>query len=120
MESRIVLDINVTAPVFNLIDIFGSRVNLAEYKGKRVFIAFFRHAGCPFCNLRVHVLQKKYDVLKAKNMEMIFFFESTEKVLLSSTFHSEVSPIPLIADPEKSGTKPMVSNILRPSRHSAI
>lgn len=32
---------------------------------------------------------------------MIFFFESKEKVLLNSIFHKEVSPIPLIADPEK-------------------
>jgi hypothetical protein len=32
---------------------------------------------------------------------MIFFFESKERVLLGSMFHKEVSPIPLIADPEK-------------------
>jgi peroxiredoxin len=32
---------------------------------------------------------------------MIFFFESKEKVLLNSIFHKEVSPIPLISDPEK-------------------
>jgi len=66
-----------------------------------MFIGFFRHAGCPFCNLRVHALQKEYDKLKAKNLEMIFFFESKERVLLSSTFHQEISPIPLISDPEK-------------------
>lgn len=34
-------------------------------------------------------------------MDMIFFFESNEKVLLSSTFHQEISPIPLISDPDK-------------------
>lgn len=32
---------------------------------------------------------------------MIFFFESKESVLLRSSFHQEVSPIPLISDPEK-------------------
>ena len=32
---------------------------------------------------------------------MIFFFESKKELLLSSHFHSEISPIPLISDPEK-------------------
>ena len=39
--------------------------------------------------------------MKAKGLEMIFFFESKETVLKRSTFHQEVSPIPLISDPEK-------------------
>lgn len=75
--------------------------DLNEYKEKRVLIAFFRHAGCPFCNLRVHNLTKAYQELKHKGLEMIFFFESKEQVLLRSIFHKEVSPIPLISDPEK-------------------
>jgi peroxiredoxin len=101
INSRITLDLNVTAPVFNLKDIFGRQIDLENYRGKKTFIAFFRHAGCPFCNLRVHALQKEYLALKDKNLEMIFFFESTERLLLSSLFHKEISPIPLIADPEK-------------------
>ncbi len=100
-SGRVTLDINVGAPTFELNDIFGRKINLQDYKGKRVFIGFFRHAGCPFCNLRVHALQKKQLELKALNLEMIFFFESKERVLLGSMFHKEVSPIPLIADPEK-------------------
>ena len=101
MEKPVTLDINVTAPTFELKDIFDRNINLKDYKGKKVFIAFFRHAGCPFCNIRVHFLKKNYEALKAKNLEMIFFFESKEKTLLNSIFHKEISPIPLIADPEK-------------------
>lgn len=101
IKNRITLDLNVSAPIFNLKDIFGRSINLEDYRGKKVFIAFFRHAGCPFCNLRVHFLQKKYEELKAKNLEMIFFFESPERVLLNSTFHREISPIPLLSDAEK-------------------
>ena len=99
--SRALLDLNVTAPTFNLKDVFGRMINLPSYRGNKVFIAFFRHAGCPFCNLRVHALQKVYEDLKARNLEMIFFFESKERVLLSSLFHEGISPIPLISDPEK-------------------
>ncbi len=92
---------NVTAPVFKLKDVFGREIDLNSYMDKRVLLAFFRHAGCPFCNLRVHNLTKVYEEFKAKGLEMIFFFESKEKVILRSTFHQEVSPIPLISDPEK-------------------
>lgn len=89
------------APLFNREDIFGRQINLEDYKDKKLLIGFFRHAGCPFCNLRVHALTKVHEKLKAKGLEMIFFFESKESVLLRSSFHQEVSPIPLISDPEK-------------------
>jgi thioredoxin-dependent peroxiredoxin len=92
---------NVIAPTFKLKDIFGRMIDMEEYKDKKVFLGFFRHAGCPFCNIRVHTLTKVHEELKAKGLEMIFFFESKENVLLRSTFHKEVSPIPLISDPEK-------------------
>ncbi|MEK6480348.1 redoxin domain-containing protein [Catalinimonas sp. 4WD22] len=95
------LDVNVSAPLIQSEDIFGRKIDLNTYKGKKVFIGFFRHAGCPFCNLRVHTLTKAHEELKALGLEMIFFFESSKSVLLRSTFHQEVSPIPLISDPEK-------------------
>jgi peroxiredoxin len=95
------LESNLAAPVFKLKDIYGRMIDLNEYKNKKVFIGFFRHAGCPFCNIRVHTLLKVHEELKGKGLEMIFFFESKEKVLLNSIFHTEVSPIPLISDPEK-------------------
>lgn len=92
---------NILAPVFNLKDIFGRTIDLNAYRNSKVLIAFFRHAGCPFCNLRVHALSKMHDELKSKGLEMIFFFESKEKVILRSSFHTGVSPIPIISDPEK-------------------
>lgn len=92
---------NATAPIFSLKDVFGRVIDLNHYKEKKVLIGFFRHAGCPFCNLRVHALTKVHEDLKSKGLEMIFFFESKEKVILRSSFHQGVSPIPIISDPEK-------------------
>ncbi len=91
----------VEAPIFNRKDIFGREINLENYRNKKLLIAFFRHAGCPFCNLRVHALTKVHQDLKNRGLEMLFFFESKENVLLRSIFHKEVSPIPLMADPTK-------------------
>ncbi|MEJ7645750.1 MAG: redoxin domain-containing protein [Chryseolinea sp.] len=89
------------APVFKINDVFERTVDLDAYQDKKILIAFFRHAGCPFCNLRVHALSKIYEEMKSKGLEMIFFFESSKKVILRSSFHLGVSPIPLISDPEK-------------------
>lgn len=111
---------DLLAPSFHLKDIYGRMIDLNSLKDKRVFIGFFRHAGCPFCNLRVHALTRIHEQVKDK-MQMIFFFESKENVLLRSSFHKDVSPIPLISDPEKkwydayglesSGYKAAVSHI---------
>ena len=100
-SENLIVELNVAAPAFNLIDIFDRTIDLRNYKGKKVFIGFFRHAGCPFCNLRVHNLMKIRGKLLEMNMEMIFFFESKKDLMLQSIFHKEVSPVPLIADPEK-------------------
>ncbi|NQZ76733.1 MAG: redoxin domain-containing protein [Ekhidna sp.] len=100
-QERLTLDLNAPAPIFKVIDIFDREIDLTKYKGKKALIAFFRHAGCPFCNTRVHNLQKHYEVLKSKRLEMIFFFESKKELLKSSHFHNSISPIPLISDPDK-------------------
>jgi peroxiredoxin len=95
------LELNVSAPKFKLPSVFANEVNLEEYRGKKVMIAFFRHAGCPFCNLRVHTLNKHYQEFRSKGLEMIFFFESPDDLIQRSTFHKDVSPIPIISDPQK-------------------
>jgi peroxiredoxin len=95
------LERNLQAPVFQLTDIYGRSIDLNDYRDKKVLVGFFRHAGCPFCNIRVHALNKARTELREQGLEMIFFFESTQKVLLNSIFHKETSPVPIISDPEK-------------------
>jgi peroxiredoxin len=95
------LQSNLKAPAFKLNDIYGRLVDLEAYQDKKILLGFFRHAGCPFCNLRVHALTKVHQDLKDKGLEMIFFFESKATVMLRSSFHQGVSPIPLISDPER-------------------
>ena len=109
------------APYFEQEDVFGRRVDLNDYVDKRILIAFFRHAGCPFCNIRVHNLMKVSDELKEKGLEMIFLFESKKEIILRSSFHQGIAPIPLLSDPgkklydlyglESSGYKSAISHI---------
>jgi len=99
--ERIIMKVDALAPTFDLVDIFGRNINLKNYRGKRVLIGFFRHAGCPFCNSRVHRLEAKYEEFKKLGLEMIFFFESDKQTLLGNNFHKSVSPIPIISDTQK-------------------
>lgn len=96
-----IIEKGVIAPHFKRIDVFNREIDLNDYRDNKLLIGFFRHAGCPFCNLRVHTLTKAYEELKQQGLEMIFFFESKERIILRSTFHQEVSPVPIISDPEK-------------------
>lgn len=89
------------APEFQLKDINNRSIVLKEYADQKLLIGFFRHAGCPFCNIRVHNLSKLYEELKPTGFKMIFFFESPVELISMSTFHGELSPIPIISDPEK-------------------
>ncbi len=95
------LEKELIAPIFNLKDVLGRDIDLNTYKDKKLLIGFFRHAGCPFCNIRVHALSKLKETLKPTGFEMIFFFESPAQVIARSSFHAELAPIPIISDPEK-------------------
>jgi peroxiredoxin len=91
-----------TAPLFSLTDIYDREIDLSSYqnKGKKILISFFRNVACPFCNFRIHQLTKKNEKWKDK-LDMIFFLESKKEVVLRSTFHQDISPIPIISDEQK-------------------
>ncbi len=90
------------APSFSLNDTSDREINLSNFKnkGKKILVSFFRNVACPFCNFRIHQLIAKNDQWK-DNLEMIFFLESKKEVVLRSSFHQGISPIPIIADFER-------------------
>jgi peroxiredoxin len=85
---------------FQVIDVHGREINLEAYKGKKVLLTFFRNTACPYCNLRVHQMMRYYDQLK-DNLEMLFFFESKKEIILRSSFHAGINPVPVISDHDK-------------------
>lgn len=86
---------------FTIRDAYDSEIKLSSYGGQKILLSFFRNVNCPFCNMRVHELSKMREQIERKGLKMIFFFESNTGHLKRSVFHQEVSPIPLIGDPEK-------------------
>lgn len=89
------------APDFEMHDINGNLICLSDYRGSKIVLGFFRNVNCPFCNMRVHELMKMKETFDQHNTQLIIFFESDSKVIARSSFHQQISPIPLIGDPEK-------------------
>jgi len=83
---------------FKAEDIYGRPINLADYRGKRVMLSFFRNAGCPFCNLRLYELTHRYHAWKEQGLEVIAVFSSpTEEVRRYVAKHPR--PFRMIGDP---------------------
>ena len=88
------------APDFSVTDIHGRSVQLRDLRGKKVLLAFLRNTACPFCNLRVHELNRHYPALQANGLEIVVFFESTAETIRRSTFLKE-QMLTIVADPPK-------------------
>ena len=86
---------------FNMKDIYGNTVRLSDYRGKKIILSFYRNVNCPFCNRQVHKVMSLGNRLKKQGVQLLFFFESSNEKLRSSTFHQGISPWPLIGDSER-------------------
>lgn len=69
---------------------------LESMRGKRYMLSFFRFASCPFCNLRMHELVKRYDEL-GDDFGIVAIFDSPIDNLI---YHAEghKAPFPILAD----------------------
>ena len=55
------LTVGDDAPQFTLPAIDGTKFNMSAMKGKRVILTFFRFSSCPFCNIRINNIVKRWD-----------------------------------------------------------
>lgn len=78
----------------------GSSFDLKSWRGKKTWVAFFRYASCPLCNLRVHEMIRQHDTLKKFGVEVVSVFQSP-KESISEYVGQQKPPFPLISDPEE-------------------
>ena len=57
----VLLESGGLAPQFSLPAIDGSTFNMADVKGKRVILTFFRFSSCPLCNMRIRRIIQRWD-----------------------------------------------------------
>ena len=55
------LEIGDDAPPISLPAIDGTTFEMSAMKGKRVIFTFFRFSSCPFCNIRINRIMKRWD-----------------------------------------------------------
>jgi thioredoxin-dependent peroxiredoxin len=94
------IQVGQTAKDFNVEDIYGNQIALSNYANQKLLLAFFRHAACPLCNLRVHQLIQSYPIWQSSGLNILAFFESSPEMIRKYVGQQQ-APFPIIADPEK-------------------
>ena len=74
----------------------GSVFDIESVKGKPLMISFFRFASCPFCNLRVNELVRRFDEF-GDDFTIIAIFDSPLDNLTRHT-KGHHAPFPVLAD----------------------
>ena len=87
------------APFFVLPDLGDQPFSLGMLRGKKTMLSFFRHAGCPFCNLRVHHLIEETDRLRQMGVEVVGVFGSPLEHMRAHVGRQN-PPFALLADPD--------------------
>ena len=64
------------APDFELPAHTGENVRLSHQKGHKVWLAFFRHAGCPLCYLRVHEMAQREAEWTRRGLRVLAVFQN--------------------------------------------
>jgi peroxiredoxin len=88
------------AKPFEVVDIFGNRIRLRDYAGRKVMLSFYRYASCPLCNLRVHQLSERCADFNSKGLSLLAFFQSPETSIRQYVGRQN-SPFPIVADPDR-------------------
>ncbi|MDF1618421.1 peroxiredoxin family protein [Petrocella sp. FN5] len=91
---------NSKANLFVAEDLFGNKISLEAYKGKKILLSFFRYASCPLCNLRVQELIRNQQLFKERGLEILAVFQSPKDSLLQYV-GKQNAPFPIITDPEE-------------------
>lgn len=68
-----------------------------EPRGARTLVVFFRFAGCPFCNVHVHVLIERHAELARAGVKVVGVFGSPMDAIRETVAQQE-PPFPILAD----------------------
>ena len=102
---------------FEVDDIFGERITLRGYRGKRLLLSFYRYAACPLCNYRMESLILMYPRFKRLGLDMLAFFQSPRRSILQYVGKQD-APFPIVGDPERTvyrayGVEPSLPGTLK-------
>ncbi|MEW5848577.1 MAG: peroxiredoxin family protein [Myxococcota bacterium] len=107
------------APDFTALTHDGRAVTLSSLRGQRVWLAFYRFASCPFCNLRMHQLMDGAPRWQAGGLRMLAVFHSSPAAVAEMVARRNVS-FPILCDPDEDlyrryGVETSVVGVLSPA-----
>lgn len=79
----------------------GERVVYEPGDGQPTWLAFFRYASCPLCNLRIQDLSARYESLAERGLRVLTVFQSTPEQM-QGYVAKQRPPFPLLSDPDES------------------
>lgn len=94
-----VLKVGDKAPDFEVTDFKNKKQVLLEH-GKPILLTFFRHAGCPMCNLRTREMILAHDKMANYGLKILTVFESPTKSIKRDVGRQN-PPFSIIPDPER-------------------
>ena len=68
------------APLFKLDSYNAGKIDLAEFKGKKVVLIFSRYFGCPICLVDFSTLMKRKTEIEEKGSKILYITQSGEKI----------------------------------------
>lgn len=86
------------APALAAQDVHGRMIRLDDYRGRYLFLSFYRYASCPFCNLRVHRLRQRLTEFANFDLSLVAVFQSSRAHILQYVGTQE-PPFPILPDP---------------------
>ncbi len=89
-----------TAPDFQLQGMDGHLFDSSSLRGGRYLISFYRFASCPFCNLRMREVIRRFPELEGRLGIVAIFDSPLESLRRHASGHQ--APFPVLADPGRS------------------
>lgn len=68
--------IGSVAPAFVAQSSQGERVTLAQWRGRKIWLAFFRHVACPLCTLRIREMRDRFEPALGQRLQILAVFQS--------------------------------------------
>ena len=78
----------------------GERFDLDELRGQKIWLAFFRYASCPLCNLRVSEISARHTSLQAAGLTVVGVVQSPPE-RVAEFMGTQKPPFTMVCDPSE-------------------
>jgi peroxiredoxin Q/BCP len=88
------------APDFTATVYHRDPLTLSSLRGQKVWLAFFRYAGCPLCNLRVHQMTQRYRAWEKQGLAIVAVFQAPVDEV-EANVGQQNAPFAIVCDPDE-------------------